>query len=93
MDLSHLLNLEILSPNPISTVCDRPTVIQVDGIISISDYDNDVVTIKGNDKELHNSNPSVLDFESTYGFIPDRIACDNIAFNKSDIGTVISPKA
>ena len=49
--------------------------------------------MKGNDKELHKKNPRILEFESTYGLIPDRIACANIIFNKSDLETVISPKA
>ena len=32
MDLAYLLNPQILSPNPFSTFCDEPTVIQVDEI-------------------------------------------------------------
>ena len=53
MDLAYLLKLEILSPNPVSTVCDDQTVIQVDETFPISDYDDDcsgAVTMKGNDK-------------------------------------------
>ena len=49
--------------------------------------------MKGNYKELHKKYPSVFYFESTYGFIPDRIACANITFDKNDLETAISPKA
>ena len=96
MDLAYLRNPEILSPNLISTVCDEPTAIQADETSSISDNDNDgagAFTMEGNEKELHNKNPSVFEFESTYGFISDRISCPNIMFDKSDLETVISLKS
>ena len=96
MDLAYLLNPEILSPNPISTVCDQPIVTQDDEIISISDYDDEIsgaVTMTGNDKELQNTNLIVFEFEFTYGLTLDRIACASITFDKSDIETELSTKA
>ena len=32
-------------------------------------------------------NPRILEFQSLHGLIPVRISCDNIAFNKKEIGT------
>ena len=46
----------------------------------------------GNENELRKYS-SVFEFESTLRFIPDRIACVNITFDKSDLETVISPKS
>ena len=87
MDIACLLNHGILSANPISTVYDRPAAIQIDEIISISHYDDEcagAVIMKGNDKESHNTNPSCFYFESTYRFVPDRIACANMTSTRAN---------
>ena len=59
-------------------------------IISISDADS-IVFHQGRDQVSTIENPSISEFQSLYGLIPDRISCGTVTFNKKDIMTEIAP--
>ncbi len=83
--ISYLLNPELSPciPNPI--ICD-------DDAISLSENES-AMSNSLKENESASKSTRVLEFESIYGSILERMRCAGITFNKQDFATVITPKS
>ena len=89
----NLLNPENGSVIAVPSQTYGPNVVGLhEGVVSISDADSTVFD-KHVDKFPAVEHPSISEFQSIYGLIPDRISCGNITFNKKNIETLITPES
>ena len=91
VSIMNLINPESGLGTEIRSPCDASNAETLDeDVISIAD---DYETVSDGDIFQNSTieNPSISEFESVYGLIPERISCGSITFNKHDIETIITP--